>query len=107
MTLSREAQSLGLCLFKNSSNGIYCLCKELKEFNIAENPLGLKVVFISHRLKAIKGFLKDLRVKEERKATALFIKEGVEKRAEYLESLKLCKKLKAVNNEPSLFDFVS
>lgn len=43
MTLSKEAQKLGLCLFKNS-NGTYCLCKELKDFNVVENPLGLKVV---------------------------------------------------------------
>lgn len=94
MTLSREAQKLGLCLFKNSKNGTYCLCKELKEFNIADNPLGLRVIFISHRLKAIKGFLKDMRVKKERKATTLFIKEGVEKRAEYLKSLSFVRSLK-------------
>lgn len=106
MTLSKEAQKLGLCLFKNS-NGTYCLCKELKDFNVVENSLGLKVVFLSHRLKAIKGFLNDLKTKRERKATALFIKEGMNKRAEYLASLKPIKKLKAVNNEPSLFDFVS
>lgn len=103
-TTSKEAQRLGLLFFKSRSNGTYCLCKELKNYDFKLNPLGLKVVFASAKLKAIKGFLADLAKKKECKEWQRQIKDGVAKRALHLESAKL----KPANNEPSLFDgFVS
>lgn len=50
-TTSKEAQRLGLLFFKSRSNGTYCLCKELKNYDFKLNPLGLKVVFASAKLK--------------------------------------------------------
>lgn len=103
-TTSKEAQKLGLLFFKSPANGTYCLCKELKNYEYSENPLGLRVIYANNRLKAIKGFLADTARKKERKEREAFIKEGVAKRAEFLASAKL----KPANNEPSLFDgFVS
>lgn len=103
-TTNREAQRLGLLFFKSRSNGTYYLCKELKNYDFKLNPLGLKVVFASAKLKAIKGFLAELAKKKECKEWQRQIKDGVAKRALHLESVKL----KPANNEPSLFDgFVS
>ena len=97
-TTSKEAQRLGLLFFKTKE--AYCLCKELKNYDFNHNPLGLKVIFVNAKLKAIKGFLADLAKKKERKEWQRQIKDGVAKRALRLESVKL----KPANNEPSLFD---
>lgn len=103
-TTSKEAQRLGLLFFKSRSNGTYYLCRELKNYDFNHNPLGLKVIFVNAKLKAIKGFLADLAKKKERKEWQRQIKDGVAKRALHLESVNL----KPANNEPSLFDgFVS
>lgn len=103
-TTSKEAQRLGLLFFKSRSNGTYCLCRELKNYDYNDNPLGLKLIFANAKLKAVKGFLAELAKKKERKEWQKQIKDGVAKRALHLESVKL----KPANNEPSLFDgFVS
>lgn len=103
-TTSKEAQRLGLLFFKSRSNGTYYLCRELKNYDYNDNPLGLKLIFANAKLKAIKGFLAELAKKQERKEWQRQIKDGVAKRALHLESVKL----KPANNEPSLFDgFVS
>lgn len=103
-TTSKEAQRLGLLFFKSRSNGTYYLCRELKNYDYNDNPLGLKLIFANAKLKAVKGFLAELVKKKERKEWQRQIKDGVAKRALHLESVKL----KPANNEPSLFDgFVS
>lgn len=103
-TTSKEAQKLGLLFFKSPANGTFCLCKELKNYEYSENPLGLKVIFANRRLKVIKGFLSELAKKQERAELKTLIKDGVQRRAAFFEKAKL----KPANNEPSLFDgFVS
>ena len=103
-TTSREAQRLGLLFFKSSASGVYCLCRELKNYDYTANPLGLKVIFANSRLKVIKGFLNDFAKRKEKDELKTLIKDGVARRAEFLASAKL----KPANNEPSLFDgFVS
>lgn len=103
-TTSKEAQRLGLLFFKSRSNGTYYLCRELKNYDYNDNPLGLKLIFANAKLKAVKGFLAEFAKKKERKEWQRQIKDGVAKRALHLESAKL----KPANNEPSLFDgFVS
>ena len=103
-TTSKEAQRLGLLFFKSRSNGTYYLCRELKNYDYNDNPLGLKLIFANAKLKAVKGFLASSAKKKERKEWQRQIKDGVAKRALHLESVKL----KPANNEPSLFDgFVS
>ena len=103
VTTAQSAKRLGLLLHK-SKDGRFCLYKELQNYNYDEHPLGVKFVFASAKLKVIKAFLADLAKKKELKEQSKLIDKGVERRAEFLASLKL----KPANNEPSLFDgFVS
>ena len=109
VTTAQSAKSLGLLLYK-SKDGRFCLYKELQNYHFSEYPLGVKFVFASGKLKVIKAFLAELTQKKERKEQSKFIDEGIQRRAEFLASLKLnqFKGLKVANNEPSLFDdFVS
>ena len=72
-TTSKEAQRLGLLFFKSRSNGTYYLCRELKNYDYNDNPLGLKLIFANAKLKAVKGFLAELAKKKERKDDIDFV----------------------------------
>lgn len=67
-TTSKEAQRLGLLFFKSRSNGTYYLCRELKNYDYNDNPLGLKLIFANAKLKAVKGFLADLAKRKSAKS---------------------------------------